>query len=130
MLRALVVLVLFCLPLLAEAQTVTCPTCFVKQKVVVVAPPITVEQKVMVTEYVPVQVEKTVAVTYVPQAIDIGCLATAVSAFANCRSNGGRFLTCAAEGFSNYVSCTGVGGVRARMQYRQARRQNARAMRH
>ena len=85
-----------------------------------------VEQKVQTVEYQPVIVERTQVVEYAPvryeQAIDIGCLAQAVGSFANCRAGGGKFLQCAAQGFSEYVSCAGL-GVRSRAQFRRARRQ-------
>ena len=104
-------------PVFANAQD--CLTC----QVSMVRPAsVFVEQKVQTVQYQPVIVETTQVVEYVPKALDIGCLSQAVSSFANCRSNGGRFLACAAEGFANYVSCSGVGGVRARARFRRTRR--------
>ena len=129
-LKAIVAL-LVSFPLLAEAQTIRCPNCYVAKAVVAVPDTLVVQKKVQVTEYVPVVTEKTVDVLYAPvatpvvvaspQAIDIACLSRAVSTFATCRANGGRWLQCGAEGFAEYVNCSGMGGVRGR--YRRARRQ-------
>ena len=59
--------------------------------------------------------------------INLGCIVVGVSAFSSCRDQGGRFIGCLAEGFGEYLNCTGQARIRrrtARMNRRRLARQN------